>query len=156
MPGTFTGPFAQRLNQMCRISVKEAADGDVLVSGQALLAPGGKQMLLEQRAGQVLVRIQESGPGQNYKPCVDVTFGALARVFPGKTLALVLTGMGADGREGARLLKQGGSTVWAQDEKSCVVYGMPAAVAEAGLADQVLPLLSIGPGIAQEVGAWTS
>jgi two-component system chemotaxis response regulator CheB len=62
--------------------------------------------------------------------------------------------MGADGREGARLLKQGGSTVWAQDEKSCVVYGMPAAVA--GLADQVLPLLSIGPGIAQEVGAWTS
>lgn len=156
MPGTFTGPFAQRLSQMCKISVKEAADGDVLVPGQALLAPGGKQMLLEQRAGQVLVRIQEPEPGQNYKPCVDVTFNAVARVFPGKTLALVLTGMGADGREGARLLKLGGSTVWAQDEKSCVVYGMPAAVAEAGLADQVLPLLSIGPGIAQEVGAWTS
>jgi two-component system chemotaxis response regulator CheB len=87
---------------------------------------------------------------------VDVTFTAVARIYPGKALALVLTGMGADGREGARLLKQGGSTVWAQDEKSCVVYGMPAAVAEAGLADQVLPLLSIGPGIAHEVGAWTS
>lgn len=156
MPGTFTGPFAQRLNQMCKIGVKEAAEGDALVPGQALLAPGGKQMLLEQRAGQVLVRIQEPEPGQNYKPCVDVTFSAVARVFPGKTLALVLTGMGADGREGARLLKQGGSTVWAQDEKSCVVYGMPAAVAEAGLADQVLPLLSIGPGITHEVGPWTS
>jgi len=156
MPGTFTGPFAQRLSQMCKVTVKEAADGDVLMPGQALLAPGGKQMLLEQRAGQVLVRIQEPEPGQNYKPSVDVTFTAVARIYPGKALALVLTGMGADGREGARLLKQGGSTVWAQDEKSCVVYGMPAAVAEAGLADQVLPLLSIGPGIAHEVGAWTS
>ncbi|HWR87211.1 MAG TPA: chemotaxis response regulator protein-glutamate methylesterase [Acidiferrobacterales bacterium] len=156
MPGSFTGPFAQRLNQMCKITVKEAADWDVLVPGQALLAPGGKQMLLEQRAGQVLVRIQEPEPGQNYKPCVDVTFSAVAHVFPGKTLALVLTGMGSDGREGARLLKQGGSTVWAQDEKSCVVYGMPAAVAEAGLADQVLSLQSIGPDIAQEVGAWIS
>lgn len=156
MPGTFTGPFAQRLNQLCKISVKEAADGDVLAPGQALLAPGGKQMLLEQHAGQVVVRIQEPEPGQNYKPSVDVTFNSVARLYPGKALALVLTGMGADGREGARLLKQGGSTVWAQDEKTCVVYGMPAAVAEAGLADQVLPLASIGPGITNEVGAWTS
>jgi two-component system, chemotaxis family, protein-glutamate methylesterase/glutaminase len=154
MPGTFTGPFAQRLNQLCKITVKEAVEGDVLTPGQALLAPGGKQMLLEQRAGQVLVRIQEPEPGQNYKPSVDVTFSAVARAFPGKALALVLTGMGADGREGARLMKQGGSSVWAQDEKTCVVYGMPAAVAE--LADQVLPLPSIGPGIAQEVGVWTS
>jgi two-component system chemotaxis response regulator CheB len=156
MPGTFTGPFAHRLSQMCKISVKEAADGDVLMPGQALLAPGGKQMLLEQRAGQVLVRIKEPEPGQNYKPCVDVTFSEVARIFPGKTLALVLTGMGADGREGARLLKQGGSTIWAQDEKSCVVYGMPAAVVEARLADQVLPLPSIGPEIMHEVGTWTS
>jgi len=156
MPGTFTGPFALRLNQMCKIGVKEAADGDALAPGQALLAPGGKQMLLEQRAGQVLVRIQDPEPGQNYKPCVDVTFNAVARVFPGKTLALVLTGMGADGREGARVLKQGGSTIWAQDEKSCVVYGMPAAVVEARIADQVLPLPSIGPEILHEVGTWTS
>jgi len=157
MPASFTGPFAQRLNQMCAIGVKEAADGDVLAAGQALLAPGGKQMVLEQRAsGQLVVRIRDSEPGQNYKPSVDVTFASVARLFPGKTLALVLTGMGADGREGARALKQGGSSVWAQDEKSCVVYGMPAAVAEAGLADQVLPLTAIGPEIAHEVSAWTS
>ena len=157
MPASFTGPFAQRLNQMCAIGVKEAADGDVLAAGQALLAPGGKQMVLEQRAGgQLVARIRESEPGQNYKPSVDVTFASVARLFPGKTLALVLTGMGADGREGARALKQGGSSVWAQDEKSCVVYGMPAAVAEAGLADQVLPLTAIGPEIAHEVSAWTS
>jgi two-component system chemotaxis response regulator CheB len=151
MPASFTGPFAQRLDQMCRIAVKEAADGDPLAPGQALLAPGGRQMLLEPRAGQVLVRIKDADPGQHYRPSVDVTFGAVAQVFPGKALALVLTGMGADGREGARALKQGGSTVWAQDEKTCVVYGMPAAVAEAGLADQVLPLPAIGPGIAHEV-----
>lgn len=157
MPASFTGPFAQRLDQMCAISVKEASDGDVLTPGHALLAPGGKQMVIEQRAsGQVVVRIRESEPGLNYKPSVDITFSSVARVFPGKTLALVLTGMGADGREGARALKQGGSSVWAQDEKSCVVYGMPAAVAEAGLADQVLPLTSIGSEIAHEVSAWTS
>ena len=148
MPGTFTGPFAQRLNQMCQIGVKEAADGDVLASGQALLAPGGKQMVLEAHGTQVRVRIRESEPGQHYRPSVDVTFRSVAHLFPGKTLALVLTGMGADGREGARVLKQGGSTIWAQDEKTCVVYGMPAAVAEAGLADQVLPLPAIGAGLA--------
>jgi len=153
MPATFTGPFAQRLDQMCRIRVKEAADGDALAPGQALLAPGGKQMVLENRGAQVVVRIRDPEPGQTYRPSVDVTFGSAARVFPGKVLSLVLTGMGADGREGARLLKKDGSTVWAQDERTCVVYGMPAAVAEAGLADQILPLPAIGPGIAHEVVA---
>jgi two-component system chemotaxis response regulator CheB len=156
MPGTFTGPFAQRLDQMCAITVKEAADRDVLAPGVALLAPGGRQMVLEQSGAQTVVRIQDSKPGQHYRPCVDVTFASVAQLYAGKTLALVLTGMGADGREGARALKQGGATVWAQDEKTCVVYGMPAAVADAGLADQVLPLPAIGPGIASEVGAWTS
>lgn len=153
MPATFTGPFAQRLNQMCQIGVKEAGDGDVLTAGNAFLAPGGKQMLIESRGGQVVVRIRDSEAGQNYRPCVDVTFRSVAREYPGKALAVVLTGMGADGREGARTLKQGGSVVWAQDEKSCVVYGMPAAVVEARLADQVLPLTAIGSGIVNEVAA---
>jgi len=153
MPATFTGPFAQRLNQMCQISVKEAADGDVLTAGHALLAPGGRQMVLESHGGQMTVRVRDAEPGQNYRPCVDVTFRSVAREYPGKALAIVLTGMGADGREGARVLKQGGSVVWAQDEKSCVVYGMPAAVVEAKLADQVLPLTAIGTGIAHEVAA---
>jgi two-component system chemotaxis response regulator CheB len=153
MPATFTGPFAQRLAQMCKVGVKEAADGDVLTPGNALLAPGGKQMLLEARGGQTVVRIRESEPSLHYRPSVDVTFRSASSIYPGKALALVLTGMGADGREGARMLKQGGSTVWAQDEKTCVVYGMPAAIAEAGLADQVLPLPSIGPELAQQVVA---
>ncbi len=151
MPGSFTPAFAQRLDQQCAITVKEAHDGDELKPATALLAPGGKQMILEQRGGRVVVRIGESEPGQNYKPSVDITFTSVAKVFAGQTLAIVLTGMGADGREGARLLKQGGSSVWAQDEASCVVYGMPAAIVEAGIADAVLPLADIGAAISQRV-----
>lgn len=151
MPGSFTNAFAQRLNNSCHIRVREAADGDALEPGLALLAPGGKQMLLEQRAGRLVVRIQESEPGQNYKPCVDVTFGSVAKTLPGKALAIVLTGMGADGREGARLMKQGGAKIWAQNEESCVVYGMPAAIVDAGLADQVFPLKQIGSVLAQRI-----
>lgn len=149
MPGSFTPAFAQRLNQQCAIEVREAADGDELRPGLALLAPGGKQMAIEQRAGRTLVRITESDPALHYKPSVDLAFASVARVFPNQTLAIVLTGMGADGREGARLLKQAGSSIWAQDEASCVVYGMPAAIVEAGLADAILPLSDIGTAIIQ-------
>ncbi|NOX76129.1 MAG: chemotaxis response regulator protein-glutamate methylesterase [Gammaproteobacteria bacterium] len=148
MPGSFTTAFAQRLDATCAIQVREAKDGDVLKPGLALLAPGGKQMILEQRGGQLSVRITDSEPGQNYQPCVDITFSSVAKILPGKTLAVVLTGMGADGREGARLMKQSGAFVWAQDEASCVVYGMPAAIVDAGLADQVLTLDDIGRAIA--------
>ncbi len=148
MPGSFTTAFAQRLNAACAIQVREAKDGDVLEPGLALLAPGGQQMVLEQRGTHLSVRITGSEPGQNYRPCVDVTFNSVAEILPGKTLAVVLTGMGADGREGARLMKQSGAFVWAQDEASCVVYGMPAAIVDAGLADQVLSLDDIGRAIA--------
>jgi two-component system chemotaxis response regulator CheB len=151
MPGSFTTAFAQRLNTSCAIQVREAKDGDVLEPGLALLAPGGRQMLVEARGGKMLVRITESEEGQNYKPCVDITFSSVAKSLPGKSLVVVLTGMGADGREGARLLKEGGSHIWAQDQASCVVYGMPAAIVEAGLADQILPLDEIGNSIAAAV-----
>ncbi len=151
MPGSFTPAFAQRLDSLCAISVKEAEDGDELKPGVALLAPGGKQTVVESRGGRNIVRVMESPPGYNYKPSVDLSFESIAKIFPRQTLAVVLTGMGADGREGARKLKQGGSVIWAQDEASCVVYGMPAAVAEAGLADQILPLKEVGPMIAQQV-----
>jgi len=145
MPGTFTSAFAARLNQICQIEVREAEDGDLLTKGVALLAPGGKQMILDDRGIRVLIR--ESEPGLSYKPCVDLAFSSAAKALPGQVLALVLTGMGADGREGARALKQGGSTVWAQNEATCVVYGMPMAVVEAGLADQVLPISDLGPAL---------
>lgn len=149
MPASFTGAFAERLDQQCAIRVKEAADGDALERGLALLAPGGKQMVLARRGARVVVRIQDSAPEQHYRPSVDVTFRSIAEIYPGRALAIVLTGMGADGREGARRLKQGGSTVWAQDEATSVIYGMPAAVAEAGLADRILPLPDIGRSLAE-------
>ncbi|GAB4356640.1 MAG: chemotaxis response regulator protein-glutamate methylesterase [Gammaproteobacteria bacterium] len=147
MPANFTRAFAERLDQQCEISVKEAEDGDELRPGLALLAPGGKQMLLERSGTRARVMIQESKPGMTYKPYVDITFGSAARAFGNGVLSIVLTGMGADGREGARLLKQGGSHVWAQDEQSCVIYGMPGAVVQSNLADRVLPLKEIGEAL---------
>ncbi|AXM98582.1 protein-glutamate methylesterase/protein-glutamine glutaminase [Pseudomonas plecoglossicida] len=141
MPAAFTKAFAERLDKLCRISVKEAEDGDLLRPGLALLAPGGKQMMID---GRGAVKILPGDERLNYKPCVDITFGSAAKSFGDKVLSVVLTGMGADGREGARLLKQGGSTVWAQDEASCVIYGMPMAIVKANLADAVYSLDEIG------------
>lgn len=136
MPAAFTGAFAARLNSLSKIEVKEAVDGDVLRAGVAYLAPGGKQMLLDGSDSHCKIRIKEDdSPRITFKPSVDITFGSAAKVFQDKVLAIVLTGMGSDGRDGARLLKQFGSRVWAQDEASCVVYGMPQAVTAAGLTD---------------------
>ena len=149
MPGSFTTAFAQRLNSLCSIDIKEAVDGDELRPGAALLAPGGKQMELEKRGAKWVVRIKESDPGQNYKPCVDLTFNSAAKFDPAKTLAIIMTGMGADGAEACKSLKAKGATVWAQNEKTCVVYGMPAAVVEAGAADSILSLDEIGLNLAQ-------
>ncbi|SFM17523.1 protein-glutamate methylesterase/protein-glutamine glutaminase [Marinobacter zhejiangensis] len=151
MPASFTPAFADRLNKLCQIEVRQAEDGDVLKPGLALLAPGGKQMMIENRGGQGRVRILPGDDRLNYKPCVDVTFGSLAKSFPGKTLGIILTGMGADGREGCRLMKQTGSVVWSQDEQTSVIYGMPMAVAKAGLTDEVLALEDFGPRLIEGV-----
>lgn len=141
MPAAFTHAFAERLNKLCKIDVKEAEEGDILRPGLALLAPGGKQMMIDARGA---VRVLPGDERLNYKPCVDITFGSAAKVYHDKVLAVVLTGMGADGREGARMLKQAGSQVWAQDEASCVIYGMPMAIVKADLADAIYSLDDIG------------
>jgi two-component system chemotaxis response regulator CheB len=146
MPAAFTKAFAERLDKLCRISVKEAEDGDILRPGLALLAPGGKQMMVD---GRGAVKILPGDERLNYKPCVDITFGSAAKSYGDKVLAVVLTGMGADGREGARLLKQSGSSIWAQDEASCVIYGMPMAIVKAELADAVYGLDDIGRHIVE-------
>ncbi len=151
MPGTFTNAFAQRLDQCSDIAVKEAADGEVLRPGQAYLAPGGKQMELEQKGGSVIIRIKGSPPEQNYKPCVDITFNSVAQVYPGQALAVIMTGMGADGREGCRKLKETGCSIWIQDEKSSIIFGMPHAVQEAGLADRIYSLTDIGPHLVHDL-----
>ena len=152
MPATFTSAFAARLNTLCQITVKEAQHGDRLRPGVAYLAPGGKQVLIESKAGGLSLKVIESPEGINYKPSVDITFGSAAQSYRDKVLAIVLTGMGADGREGAKLLKQKGSTVWAQDAQSCVVYGMPQAIVNAGLADEQINLPQIAERINIEVG----
>lgn len=148
MPANFTAAFAERLNELCAIEVKEAAEGDVLRPGRALLAPGGQQLGIKTSGGQLLTHLFAATANQFYKPSVDIAFTDAAKACPGRTLAIVLTGMGSDGCEGARLLKQTGSTVWSQDEATSVIYGMPAAVAKAGLSDRVLPLDAVAAELA--------
>ncbi len=153
MPAAFTGAFAARLNTLSKIEVKEAVDGDVLRPGVAYLAPGGKQMLVDGTESSPKLRIKDDdSPRITFKPSVDITFGTAAKVFQDKVLAIVLTGMGSDGRDGSRLLKQFGSKIWAQDEASCVVYGMPQAVTTAGLTDHEVSLSDIASKIMAEVG----
>lgn len=153
MPAAFTPAFAARLNSLCKIRVKEAQQGDRLEAGTAYLAPGGQQMMVEGRSGNKTLRVFEDNSERiSYKPSVDVTFASVAKSYQGDALAIVLTGMGADGRDGARMLKQAGATIWAQDEKSCVVYGMPQAIANAGLASEHLALNDVAARIKRETG----
>ncbi|QTH63783.1 chemotaxis response regulator protein-glutamate methylesterase [Psychrosphaera ytuae] len=154
MPAAFTPAFASRLNNQCRIGVSEAKSGDVLKAGHAYLAPGGKQMLLEGRSGKASLVIRDDDSERlTYKPSVDLTFASAAKTYAGDVLAIILTGMGADGREGCRMLKQRGATVWAQDEETSVVYGMPQAVTVAGLAEKNLPLDKVGSAIMKEISS---
>ena len=153
MPAAFTPAFATRLNSLCQIRVKEAQQGDRLQAGVAYLAPGGQQMMIEGRGGNRTLRVFEDKSDRiSYKPSVDITFASAAKAYQGDVLAIVLTGMGADGRDGAKLLKQSGATIWAQDESSCVVYGMPQAVASAGLASESLALDDVAMRIKRETG----
>ena len=151
MPESFTGPFAQRLDGMSQISVKEAEDGDEIRSGLALLAPGGHQMEVKRDGDRYYVHVYPAVPGQNYKPCVDITFKSIANHVNGRALAIVLTGMGADGCEGAQILKKNGAQVWVQDEATSVVNGMPASVIDAGAADYVYSIDDIAKYLAQKV-----
>lgn len=144
MPKTFTSVFATRLNQQCNISVKEAEDGDKLMPGRALLAPGGHQMIIDPRHSDK-VRIMPGDERLTYKPSVDVTYASAAKSFSSKVLAIILTGMGADGCDGAKILRQQGATIWAQNQESCTIYGMPQAVVNAGLADEILDLSEFAP-----------
>lgn len=146
MPAEFTATFAERLDHLCPLSVRLAADGDELRPGTALIAPGGLQTLVELRHGRKQVKVTAVA-GQIYNPSVDLTVGSAARALDGDCLAVVLTGMGADGTDGARLLKGRGGCVWSQDEQSSVVYGMPYSVAKAGLSDRVLALDDFGEAL---------
>ncbi|WP_369601760.1 chemotaxis response regulator protein-glutamate methylesterase [Hahella sp. SMD15-11] len=151
MPASFTPAFAERLNRLCKIQVKQAEHGEQLRAGVAYLAPGGLQMMIERSGSHGKIVIRDGGDRLHYKPCVDVTFGSIARAYPGKALGIILTGMGADGKDGCRLMKQTGCPIWAQDEETSVIYGMPMAVAKAGLTDEILPLDQIAQRLVETV-----
>ncbi|MBU2869933.1 chemotaxis response regulator protein-glutamate methylesterase [Colwellia sp. E2M01] len=152
MPAAFTAAFASRLNKLCKISVKEAADGDVLKPGHAYLAPGGRQMIItgNENAGKIKI-LDDDSPKITFKPSVDISFGSAAKTFGGKVLGVILTGMGSDGKEGSRMLKSKGATIWSQNEDTCVVYGMPQAIDKAGLTDLSLPLELMSASMIKEV-----
>ena len=153
MPASFTTTFAQRLNNLSQNEVVEAEEGMILEPGHCYIAPGGKQMIFERGAGKTKIRILPADPRVVYHPCVDVTFASLSNIYSSSLLAMILTGMGSDGCEGCRLLRKNGSVIWAQNEDTCVVYGMPQAIVNAGIADQILPLEKIADCIVQEMRA---
>lgn len=152
MPPLFTAAFAQSLSALPGIEAREAADGEILVPGRIHVAPGGRHLGLVRERGQVLARLGDAPPVNFCRPSVDVLFRAAAEVFGAGALAVVLTGMGADGLGGARALVEAGARVLVQDEATSVVWGMPGSVARAGLASRVLPLGEIAPALRRCLG----
>jgi two-component system chemotaxis response regulator CheB len=140
MPAAFTGPFAKRLDTLCAISVKEAEHGEKIQPGCAYVAPGGKHLLLERRGAMPELTITSEPESELYKPSATILMNSVARINPRKTLGVILTGMGSDGCIGVKALKENGGYILAQNEASCVVYGMPKAVVDAGLADQIIDI----------------
>ena len=140
MPGTFTGPFAKRLDGVSQISVKEAEDGEKPKSGWAYVSPGGKHMSLEGRNAAHYITISAEPASALYKPSATVLMESTGKLLGSRAVGVIMTGMGSDGCDGMKVLKQRGGHVIAQNEASCVVYGMPKAVVDAGLADEVVEL----------------
>jgi two-component system chemotaxis response regulator CheB len=153
MPGTFTAAFAERLDKHAQLKVKLALDNERLEKGTAYLAEGGKQMQVAGRGTFAKLNIVDTPKDSTfvYHPCIDFTMESLVSAFSGDILSVILTGMGSDGAAGGRLLKAKGATIWAQDEKSSVVYGMPKAVAESGSCDRVISLDNIAQHIITEM-----
>jgi two-component system chemotaxis response regulator CheB len=153
MPPVFTKALADSLQAKSAIRVKEAEAGDIAQPGCVYIAPGGRQMeLIAGARGEIVVRLTDDPPENNCRPSVDYLFRSAARRFPGRAVAAILTGMGNDGARGLRDLKQFGCYSIAQDEASCVVFGMPKEAILAGVVDTVVPLSLIGATIARSVG----
>lgn len=150
MPPGFTAPLAQRLNGLCALNVKEAVHGEPVKAGNVYVAQAGKQLQVQRNSGQLTLHIGEESPIPTlYHPSVDVMFLSLAKVVGRGTLGVVMTGMGNDGTKGMKELKAAEGFAIAESEESCVVYGMPRSIVEAGLADRVVPLGEIGKTIVE-------
>lgn len=154
MPEGFTGPFASRLDAVSAITVREAQDGDAVLPGQALVAPGGRMHMVLARKGRGLrVQLVAGDPVAFSRPSVDVLFESAARLAGAQTTAALLTGMGRDGAAGLLAIRNAGGRTLAQDEATSVVYGMPMAAAELGAAEAILPLTSIPARLLQMLPA---
>jgi two-component system, chemotaxis family, protein-glutamate methylesterase/glutaminase len=143
MPESFTARFAERLNGICGITVKEAADNDTVLRGQALIAPGNKHLLLRRSGARYYVDVKEGPLVSRHRPSVDVLFRSAARYGGRNVVGVIMTGMGDDGAKGMLEMKQAGAFNIAQDEASCIVFGMPAEAIKLGAVDRVLPLEKI-------------
>lgn len=154
MPMAFTGPYAERLNAKCSLQIKEAADGDILRPGTALIAPGGRHTSIVRQSGGMAVKTHPTTnyPQYVYIPSVDLMIGSMAEVTNGSMLGVILTGMGNDGFKGMQALKAKGGITIAQDEATSTIYGMPKACVDGGVADAVLPLDHIGFEITKLAG----
>ncbi|GLY26983.1 chemotaxis response regulator protein-glutamate methylesterase [Kineosporia sp. NBRC 101731] len=148
MPPVFTKMLAQRLDSISRLSIVEAAEGDAVERGKVLIAPGGLHMEMKSKGTGVFVHLSDAPPENFCRPAVDVMFRSVAAVYRNRVLGLVLTGMGRDGAAGAGVIRSAGGEVFAQDEASSVVWGMPGATVMAGQADRVLPIEQIAPTVA--------
>jgi two-component system, chemotaxis family, protein-glutamate methylesterase/glutaminase len=153
MPAGYTHSLAERLNQRSELEVVEACDGMPVEAGFAYIAPGGRQLKVQRVGGRVLVQIRDDPPENRCRPSIDYLFRAAAEVYAGKVVALVMTGMGRDGTEGCRSVKERGGLVIAQHPDGCTVYGIPKAVIDAELADQILPLNQLPAAVIRAVRA---
>jgi len=152
MPERFTAALAERLNGLCAMEVKEAADGDRVVDGRVLIAPGGRHMQLLRSGAQYVVSVRDGPLVNRHKPSVDVLFKSVAQCAGANALGVILTGMGDDGARGLREMRDAGARTAAQDEASSVVYGMPREAVRLGAADAVLPLQGMAGWLQQQLG----
>lgn len=151
MPEGFTRTWADRMNELCRISVKEAKDGDSVFPGHALIAPGNHHVTLVRSGARYSVRINQNEPVNRHRPSVDVMFDSVAQYAGGNSVGVILTGMGGDGAKGLLKMKEAGAYTIAQDEASCVVFGMPKEAIKLGAADVVCPLKDIAATVLTHV-----
>ncbi|MGE5400502.1 MAG: protein-glutamate methylesterase/protein-glutamine glutaminase [Ignavibacteriales bacterium] len=150
MPENFTSAFARRLDGICSISVKEAENGDTVIRGRALIAPGNKHLLLKRSGAKYYVEVKDGPLVSRHRPSVDVLFRSAARYAGKNAVGVIMTGMGDDGARGLLEMKQAGAITIAQDEKSCIVFGMPHEAIKLGGVDKVLPLEKIAGSVQYE------
>jgi two-component system chemotaxis response regulator CheB len=150
MPENFTRAFAQRLDTICRVSVKEAESNDTVLRGRALIAPGNRHILLKRSGARYYIEVKDGPLVSRHRPSVDVLFRSAARYAGLNAVGVIMTGMGDDGAKGLLEMKEAGAVTIAQDEESCVVFGMPKKAVELGAVDKVLPLDSLAGAILRE------